>query len=99
MIVNTVNNRGKSTSEDHLMVPKIPNLTVWRRFFTVSGHTLDVFFQNLSAGSKVKNLFHGFFEGGDPLGPLGFNLAQHSPTTRPSVQRTADKAFMLSDCV
>ena len=29
------------------------------------------------------------------LGPL--NLAQHSPKTRPSVERTADKAFLLSD--
>ena len=29
-----------------------------------------------------------------PLGPLGFNFAQHSPTTRPSVERTAEKAFM-----
>jgi hypothetical protein len=27
------------------------------------------------------------------LGPLGFNLAQHIPTTRPSVERTAEKAF------
>ena len=33
------------------------------------------------------------------LGPLGFNLAQHSPTTRPSVERTADEAFLLSDRV
>ena len=31
-----------------------------------------------------------------PLGPLGFNFAQHSPTTRPSVERTAENAFMLS---
>ena len=35
----------------------------------------------------------------DPLGPLGFNFAQHSPTARPSVERTAEKAFMLSDRV
>ena len=28
-----------------------------------------------------------------PLGLLGFNLAQHSPTTRSSVERTAEKAF------
>ena len=33
------------------------------------------------------------------LGPLGLNLAQHSPTTRPSVETTAEKAFMLSDRV
>ena len=32
----------------------------------------------------------------DPLGPLGFDLAQHSPT---SVEKTAQKAFMLSDRV
>jgi hypothetical protein len=34
---------------------------------------------------------------GAPLGPLGFNFAQHSPTTRPSVEKTAEKAFLLSD--
>ena len=34
-----------------------------------------------------------------PLGPFGFYLAQHSPTTRPSVERTTDKAFLLSDRV
>ena len=33
------------------------------------------------------------------LGPLGFNFAQHSPTTRPSVERTAEKAFLLPDRV
>ena len=33
--------------------------------------------------------------GGGPLGPLGFNLAQHSPATRPSVERTAEKAFCV----
>jgi len=26
-----------------------------------------------------------------PLGPLGFKCSQHSPTTRPSVERTAEK--------
>ena len=31
------------------------------------------------------------------LGPLDFDFAQHSPTTRPLVKRTAEKAFMLSD--
>ena len=31
----------------------------------------------------------------DLLGPLGLTLAQHSPTTRPSVERTAEKALML----
>ena len=30
-------------------------------------------------------------------GALGFNFFQHGPTTRPSVERTADKAFLLSD--
>ena len=35
----------------------------------------------------------------DPLGPLGFNFSQHGPTTRPSVERTAEKAFMLPDRV
>ena len=34
-----------------------------------------------------------------PLGPVGFEGAQHSPTTRPSVERTADKAFLLLDRV
>ena len=29
-----------------------------------------------------------------PLGPSDFNLAQHSPTTRPSVERTTAKAVM-----
>ena len=33
----------------------------------------------------------------DPLGPLGFS--QHSPATRSSVERTADKVFLLSDRV
>ena len=28
-----------------------------------------------------------------PLGPLGSNFSQHGPTTRPSVERTAEKAF------
>ena len=28
-----------------------------------------------------------------------FQFSQHSPTTRPSVERTAEKAFMLSDRV
>ena len=35
----------------------------------------------------------------DPLGHLGFNFSQHGSTTRPSVERTAEKAFMLSDRV
>ena len=34
-----------------------------------------------------------------PVGPLGFNFSQHMPTTRPSVERTAEKAFLLSDRV
>ena len=34
-----------------------------------------------------------------PLGPLGFNFSQHGPTTRPSVERTAAKAFLLPDRV
>jgi hypothetical protein len=34
-----------------------------------------------------------------PLGPLGFNFFQHMPTTRPSVERTAEKAFLPSDRV
>jgi hypothetical protein len=33
------------------------------------------------------------------LGPLGFNFAKHGPTTRPSVERTARKAFLRSDRV
>ena len=31
-----------------------------------------------------------------PLGPLRFKCSQHSPTTRPSIERTADEAFLLS---
>ena len=34
-----------------------------------------------------------------PLGPLGYNFFPHSPTTRPSPERTAGKAFLLSDRV
>ena len=34
-----------------------------------------------------------------PLGPLGYNFSQHGPTTRPSVERTAEKAFLLPDRV
>ena len=34
-----------------------------------------------------------------PLGPLDFKCSQHSPTTRPSVESTAVKAFLLSDRV
>ena len=30
-------------------------------------------------------------------GPSGYNFSQHSPTTRPSVERTSDKASLLSD--
>ena len=33
------------------------------------------------------------------LGPLGFNFARHGPTTRPSVERTAKNALMLSNRV
>jgi len=33
------------------------------------------------------------------LGPLGLNFSQHGPTTRPSVERTAEKAFLLPDRV
>ena len=36
---------------------------------------------------------------GSPLGPLGHNFSQLSPTARPSVERTAAKVFMLSDRV
>ena len=32
-------------------------------------------------------------------GPLGFNFFRHGPTTRPSLERTADKASLLSDRV
>ena len=35
----------------------------------------------------------------NPLGPSGCNLSQHTPTTRLSVERTADKACLLSDRV
>ena len=34
-----------------------------------------------------------------PSGTLCFKCSQHSPTTRPSVERTAEKEFMLSDRV
>ena len=34
-----------------------------------------------------------------PFRSIGFNFAQHSPTTRPSVERTAKKACLLSDRV
>jgi hypothetical protein len=37
--------------------------------------------------------------GDGPLGPSGFNFSQHMPTTRRSVERTAEKAFLLSDRV
>jgi len=33
------------------------------------------------------------------LDPLGFTFSHHGPTTRRSVERTAEKAFMLSDRV
>ena len=33
------------------------------------------------------------------LGPSGFSFSHHGPTTRPSVERTAEKEFMLSDRV
>ena len=35
----------------------------------------------------------------DPVGPLGFKRSKHSPTTRPSVERTAEKSYLLSDRV
>ena len=35
----------------------------------------------------------------EPLGPLGFNFSQHGSTTHLSVERTADKAFLLPDRV
>jgi len=34
-----------------------------------------------------------------PSDPLGYNFSQHSPTTRPAVEKTAEKVFMLSDRV
>ena len=37
----------------------------------------------------------GFGEGLGPSGHFGSNLAQHSPTSRPSVETTAEKAFCL----
>ena len=37
--------------------------------------------------------------GGRPLGPLGYNISKHSPTTRSEVERTARKEKMLSDRV
>ena len=33
------------------------------------------------------------------LGPLGFDSSQHTPTPRPSVERTAEKTILLSDRV
>ena len=41
----------------------------------------------------------GWLSWGVPLGPVGFDFCQHGPTTRPSVEWTAEKAFMLSDRV
>ena len=49
--------------------------------------------------SEVSFEFRDIFEAVPPVGPLGFRCSQHSPTTRPSVERTADKAFFLSDRV
>ena len=37
------------------------------------------------------------YEENDPLGPSGFKCSQHSPTTRPSVERTAERAYLPSD--
>jgi len=42
--------------------------------------------QLLNAGARVT-----IFE--VPLGPLGFNFSQNSSTTRPSIERTGEKAF------
>jgi WD40 repeat protein len=38
----------------------------------------------------------GALECRGPSGSLGFKCSHHSPTTRPSVERTAEKAFLLS---
>ena len=37
--------------------------------------------------------FDGSTQVGRRLGPLGFKCCQHSPTTRPSVESTAERAF------
>ena len=37
--------------------------------------------------------------GADTLGPPDYDFSQHSPTTRPFAERTAGKAFLLSDRV
>ena len=38
-------------------------------------------------------------EKGTTLGPLDVNFSQHGPTTRPSVERIAEKAILLPDRV
>ena len=54
--------------------------------------------QQSSTVCQVRSVSRGHRSTG-PSGPLGFNFAQHSPTTRPSVGRTAKKDFLLSDRV
>ena len=47
----------------------------------------------------VLEVLQVFFLERGPLGPLGFNYSQHGPTTRPSIERTAEKAFLRPDRV
>ena len=49
-------------------------------------------------GSQV-GLYRPIMVSKGPLGPLGFKCSHNGPTTRPSVERTAEKALLLSDRV
>jgi hypothetical protein len=52
-----------------------------------------------AAGLEASRVAQGGGSFSAPLGLLGFKCSQHSPTTRPPVERTAEKAFLLSDRV
>ena len=47
---------------------------------------------NSSEQTPTRSASSGTWTRVGPLGRLGYNLSQHSPTRRPSVERTAEKA-------
>ena len=54
-------------------------------------YSLDSGQRGMAGRSRARGMQAKVWVG--PLGPLGFDFAQHSPTTRPSVERTAEKVF------
>ena len=100
--------------QEHLSHKKTPNSRTLQRHMPgphgvpgggVLQSDLVVILKHLCSNFRCQILKENVFPpdegapGQGPLGPLGFNFSQHGPTTRPSVERTAEKAFLLPDRV